>query len=143
VTRVDFYVLGAGADAAARERFVARLAHRARRERQHVYVHVDGAEAAARLDALLWEYPEGAFLPHGIAGSRESLGAAVCIGHGTPPDTAHDLLVNLGGDIPDFFSSFARVAEVVGGDAAARETARERFRFYRDRGYPLAHHDVR
>ena len=32
--------------------------------------------------------------------------------------------------------------DVVGGDAAAKANARERFRFYRDRGYELETHQV-
>jgi len=39
-----------------------------------------------------------------------------------------------------FFSRFDRVVEPVDADQAARAASRERFKFYRDRGYqPTAH----
>lgn len=142
VTRVDFYVLGQGADMDARDRFVARLTQRARRDQLRVYIHVPTAADASRLDGVLWEHPEGAFLPHGIVGSPEAARAPVRIGHAAPPADEHEMLINLGEQIPEFFSSFARVAEVVAGDQAARARSREHFRFYRDRGYPLGHHEV-
>ena len=68
--------------------------------------------------------------------------APVRIGHAAPPDGFDDLLLNLADEVPAFFSKFERVAEIVGGDAAAKANARERFRFYRDRGYELETHQV-
>jgi len=67
----------------------------------------------------------------------------VIIGQGEEPDPEHrDLLINLSDQVPLFFSRFERVAEIVGGNEAARKQARERFRFYRDRGYPLNSHEL-
>jgi hypothetical protein len=45
------------------------------------------------------------------------------------------VLVNLGGDLPPGFSRFDRLIEIVGTDETDRIPARERFKFYRDRGY--------
>jgi len=52
------------------------------------------------------------------------------------------LLINLGLDVPGFFSRFERVAEVVDGDETQKAKGRERFRFYKDRGYPLETHKL-
>ncbi len=52
------------------------------------------------------------------------------------------MLINLAADVPDFFSRYERVAEVVDGNSARREQSRERYRFYRDRGYKLNTHQV-
>ncbi|MCY1304906.1 DNA polymerase III chi subunit, HolC [compost metagenome] len=54
----------------------------------------------------------------------------------------HQLLINLSDQPPAQFASFERLIEVVGSGAAAREAGRQRYRFYRERGYPLTHHDI-
>ena len=53
-----------------------------------------------------------------------------------------DVLVNLDGNLPPAFSRFERLLEIVGTDEADRGPARERFKFYRDRGYAIAAHDL-
>jgi DNA polymerase-3 subunit chi len=54
-----------------------------------------------------------------------------------------DILVNLSGEVPDFFSRFSRVAEVVPLDDTKRDSARVNYKFYKDRGYPLAYHAMK
>ena len=54
----------------------------------------------------------------------------------------HEVLVNLGGGQPPWFASFERLVEVVGSDDDDRAGARERWRFYRERGYALERHDL-
>ena len=51
-----------------------------------------------------------------------------------------DTLVNLHPEVPGFFSQFERVIETTGHDDHTRQLARERYRFYKDRGYLLAMH---
>jgi DNA polymerase-3 subunit chi len=53
-----------------------------------------------------------------------------------------DVLLNLRPEWPAFFSRFQRLVEIVGLDEADRAQARERFRFYRDRGYEIRTHDL-
>jgi len=48
--------------------------------------------------------------------------------------------VNLADEIPGFFGRFDRVAEIVVGEN--RDAGRERYKFYRDRGFPLFHHEL-
>jgi DNA polymerase-3 subunit chi len=54
----------------------------------------------------------------------------------------HDVLVNLGDGLPAGFARFERLIEVVGGGQDERDRGRERWRFYRDRGYPLEKHEL-
>jgi DNA polymerase-3 subunit chi len=106
-----------------------------------VHLHVDDAGAAAELDELLWNYPEHRFIPHDI---QEALNAGrprapVVVGWQTPADP-DGVLVNLAAEIPTFFGRFQRVAEIVVDEN--RQAGRDRYKFYRDRGYPLFHHDL-
>jgi DNA polymerase-3 subunit chi len=52
------------------------------------------------------------------------------------------VLVNLHPESPPSFSRFERLIEIVGTDDDDRQQARGRFRFYRDRGYEIHHHDL-
>lgn len=145
MTRVDFYVLEDGAGS-ARERFACRLVEKAWRLKHTIYLHTASAAEAQRLDGLLWTYSDQAFLPHVLQGPGldPALAAATPVRVGTGPEPGFEaqVLVNLDHDVPLFFSRFERVAEIVAGDEAGRAVARERFRFYRDRGYALETHRI-
>jgi DNA polymerase III subunit chi len=145
MTRVDFYVLDDDADL-ARERFACRLVEKAWRLKHTAFLHTATPGEAQRLDALLWTFSDHSFLPHvlDVPDLEPALSAAtpVRIGSGEAPRFEAALLVNLDGDVPLFFSRFERVAEIVGGGETQRALARERFRFYRDRGYPLESHRI-
>jgi DNA polymerase-3 subunit chi len=52
------------------------------------------------------------------------------------------VLVNLRADWPPFFGRFERLVEIVSVDDEDRQQGRERFKFYRDRGYALRIHDM-
>jgi DNA polymerase III subunit chi len=145
MTRVDFYVLDDGG-AQARERFACRLVEKAWRLKHSIYLHAASPAEAAQLDKLLWTFSDRSFLPHVLDGPDldPALAAAtpVRVGAGRKPAFEAELLVNLDNEVPVFFSRFERVAEIVGGDDSQRAAARERFRFYRDRGYALETHRI-
>jgi len=61
----------------------------------------------------------------------------------TGADPLHDgVLINLRAEQPPYFSRFERLIEIVSLDDEDRRLARERYRFYRERGYPLDSHDL-
>jgi DNA polymerase-3 subunit chi len=137
MTRVDFYVLQ-DVDHQAAHRFACRLAVKAMSTGHPVHVHTDGQDMARDLDELLWHYPEHRFVPHAREDQLPGT-APVVIGWSAPP-TPDGLLINLASTVPTFFGRFERVAEIV--VQARRDIGRERYRFYRDRGYPLFHHEL-
>jgi len=138
VTRVDFYVLQ-DVDLAAAHRFACRLAAKAVTTGNRVHIHNDDQAAAAELDEMLWHYPEHRFIPHASEGSTLAKPSPLLLGW-NPPVDPDGVLINLASEIPTFFGRFDRVAEIV--VEATRDTGRERYKFYRDRGYPLFHHEL-
>ncbi len=138
MTRIDFYILQ-DVDLSAMRRFACRLVTKAVGSGQRAYLHTVDESAAKELDELLWCYPDNRMIPHGIVGEPETNGAPVVIGY---DDTAEwdGLLINLAREIPVFFGRFDRVAEIVVEDTKA--TGRDHYKFYRDRGYPLFHHEL-
>jgi DNA polymerase-3 subunit chi len=146
VTRVDFYILP-DVDFEARARFACRLTYRAVMDGNKVHVHVDDKAACEDLDELMWAYPDHRFLPHEIAreipqdlASETQPAAPVTIGCVEPTPSLDQVLINLTRTVPTFFGRFERVAEVVVGQD--KKTSRDRYRHYRDRGYPLFHHEL-
>jgi len=67
----------------------------------------------------------------------------VQIGWHAEPGQHHDVLINLAAEIPEYFSRFERVFEVVSQDPAVLNATRSHYKFYQDRGYPLKRHDLR
>jgi len=144
MTQVDFYVLDSDLED-ARLRLACRLVDKATEADQHVYIHATSDVDAQKLDELIWTFSQGSFIPHRLL--REGADAAplepVIIGlNRAPLGERWDLMINLAADVPEFFSRYRRVAEVVDGNAARRAQSRERYRFYRDRGYTLNTHQV-
>lgn len=142
MTRVDFYLLNDPAPA-ARDIALCKLAHKAYTLGHRVYVLTGSDDEAQRLDQLLWTFSAGSFVPHELcAGNSNHSVTPVLIGTRNPPDDCDDVLISTAADVPECVSRFQRVAEIVGGDEPAKQRARDRFRFYRDRGYTLQTHPL-
>ncbi len=141
MTRVDFYILEDTA-ADARQQFACRLAEKAWQQGHRVYIHTGDPTLSGHMDELLWTFRQGSFVPHGLDDDPAADEAEIHIGHSEEPRHHDEVLINLGREIPLFFSRFKRVAEVVDADEENRRAGRERFRFYRDRGYPLESHSI-
>ncbi len=142
MTRVDFYILD---EAARDDRFglACRLAEKAWQQGHRVLIQADSEEEARHLDRLLWVYRDQSFVPHGMLGRADAALNPVLIAQpGQEPGEEHGVLINLAAEVPRFFSRFERVAECVDKDEDARQRSRERFRFYREHGYPLDSHTI-
>jgi DNA polymerase-3 subunit chi len=145
MTRIDFYILPD--DGSARRAPVmtaCRLCEKATAGGQRVYVNAPDDVVAGELDDALWTARQGSFIAHERYDGEpldEPL-PAVLIGAVEPPETHHGIMLNLGLEVPDFFSRFERVLEIVAADEEGRAKSRERYKFYRDRGYELATHKL-
>lgn len=144
MTQVDFYILDSDSDD-ARLRLACRIVEKATQLDRHVFVHSSSDDEARKLDELLWTFSQDSFIPHRVVqGEPETPPKEpVLIGAAQPPASGRwEVLVNLAVEVPEFFSRYERVAEVVDANAVRREQSRERYRFYRDRGYKLNTHQV-
>ncbi len=139
MTRVDFYILPQ-TDEEARLLFACRLADKAWQLGKRLLLHTASAEVARQLDERLWAFRADSFVPHDVLPASQL--SPVHIGHSDDSGKHHDLLINLGHEIPAFFSRFERVAEIVTQQPQQLAQSRERFRFYRERGYALETHDL-
>jgi DNA polymerase-3 subunit chi len=141
MTQVDFYVLDEKA-AGNRYTLVCRLSEKIYHQGRRIFIHTGSEEETRHLDRLLWTFRQGSFIPHGTDGDCDASVTPVIIGHRGENEAEHDVLINLASEVPGFFSRFERVAEVIDKEPQVVAAGRDRFRFYRDRGYPLNKHDI-
>jgi len=135
MTRIDFYT-----KVDDKLRFACRLCAKALSQKMRVNVYAPDAKLADRFDHLLWQEPATGFIPHCRAEAPLAAETPVLI-HSSEGALLHDtLLINLDAAWPPFFSRFQRLIEIV--DTHDTAAARDRFRFYRDRGYDISTHDM-
>jgi DNA polymerase-3 subunit chi len=152
MTRIDFYILQDTASD-ARWHFTCRLVDKALRSGHKVLITVDTPAEAQHLDDLLWSFKPETFIPHEIFDAQASTpsaidttGAAVAITTTALADhQLHEhrgLLINLGREIPPWFSRFERLSEIVIQEPDILKNTRDHFSFYRERGYPIEHRHI-
>ena len=136
MTRVDFYT-----GSTDKLRTACQLCHKAMQHGLHAIVSLPDAECDA-LDRLMWQYPDTAFIPHARidAEDAQQMPILLCSEEGKFP--FHEMLITLHQTCQPYFSRFERVIEIVGvGDEESR-LGRDRYKFYRDRGYEMRHFDL-
>jgi DNA polymerase-3 subunit chi len=137
VTKVDFYT---GSE--DKLRTACQLSHKAMQNGLRVLLHVPDSDTADKLDKLLWHFPATAFMPHCFSQAEEAAMMPVIIGQDEVFNHS-ELLISLHTTCLPFFSRFDRVIEIVGLAAEDAKLGRERYGYYRDRGYELRHFDLR
>jgi DNA polymerase-3 subunit chi len=135
MTRIDFH-----SDVPDKIAYTCRLVRKARTANCRIVLLTRDHADLAALDEALWTFSETDFLPHTAAGDELSPDTPVIL---TDNDTAdvphHEVLINLSGNTPAHFARFERMIEIIAADEADRTAGRERFRFYKQRGYTLNH----
>jgi DNA polymerase III subunit chi len=137
LTRVDFYQIESDEEPML---FACRLIDKVYRKGHQIYIHTQNEQDCSALDELLWTFRPERFIPHSQSTSETA--APIKIGCLAEPEDHQDVLINIAGQVPDFFSRFERVAEIVPRSETSRDQARTNFRFYKERGYPLKYHKV-
>jgi DNA polymerase-3 subunit chi len=133
MTRIDFYT-----GSSDKLRTACQLSHKAMQNGRRTVISLPDAASMEALDRLLWHYPDTAFIPH----SSTDSGTAVFLSYNNEQFPHHDLLISLHNECQPFFSRFERTIEIIGTDESDSRSGRERYKFYRDRGYELRHFDL-
>jgi DNA polymerase-3 subunit chi len=137
MTRISFYILKSN-ELEQRQAFACRLIEKIYHQGQQVYIHTDSAENSEALNQALWAIRPESFIPHDVMSADNTENTPVLIGHGdNAPPRLMDVLINLTSEQPMFFSQFERVCEIVDDDATIKQAGRQRFQFYKHRGYEL------
>jgi len=135
--QVDFYLLGPAAPEASK--LACRLALMAWERKQRVFVIATSESSLKQLDELMWEFPQGRFLPHAEAGEIDAAKAAVNIGTLASLKPT-DVVINLCNDVVPEPQRFSRVLEIVPHADEERNASRVKYKHYRNLGLkPLTH----
>lgn len=144
MTQIFFYHGASDRLAAA-----ASLINKAWAQRKTFVIYAPDAPLARAIDQLLWTGEAGSFIPHVELASPLAAETPILLADrldALPPDSGegsrHDRLLNLSNEVPPHFSRFLSLIEVVSEAPEVRQPARERFRFYRERGYAVQSFDL-
>ena len=136
MTRIDFH-----SNVPQKIAYVCRLVRKAHAAGASMVLRLPDHAQLQQLDQALWSFSEQDFLPHVHA--RDPLAAQTPIilaDDDTLELPHHQILINLGADTPAHFARFERLLEIISADDADKAAGRDRYRFYKERGYPLTHH---
>ena len=105
------------------------------------------AEQMKLLDAQLWTFDPMSFVPHCLSDASPEILAqtpVILTTDGNLPASVphHEVMINLGQSLIKGFETFERVIEVVSLDEQDKALARQRWKHYSERGYPLVRHDL-
>ncbi|MEZ2349659.1 DNA polymerase III subunit chi [Caballeronia sp. RCC_10] len=134
MTRIDFHT-NVGDPLA----YACRLARKAYASGRALVVLAEPQRLAA-FDEQLWTFAPLEFVPHCMAKSPLAQETPVVLASDLNDVPHHQVLVNLGAPVPAQFARFERLIEIVGNEGDDLAAGRERFRFYRDRGYAIETH---
>jgi DNA polymerase-3 subunit chi len=137
LTTIDFYF-----NAEDRLKVACRLAAKAASQRKRMLIYAPEGGTAGAIDKMLWTWQAIGFLPHCAASDELAAETPVLIAAGEETPADCPLLLNLSEACPPHFARFERLFEVVPAEEAARAAGRERYRFYLERGYKIANHDL-
>lgn len=135
MTRIDFHT-NVGDPLA----YACRLARKAYLSGKPLVVLAEPARLAA-FDEQLWTFQPLEFVPHCMAKSPLAQDTPVVLTSNLDEAPHHQVLVNLGAPMSAQFARFERLVEIVGSEGGELAAGRERYRFYRDRGYAIETHN--
>ena len=141
MTRVDFYLLDKKPQL---NRYTAicqitqkiyQLGHKSR-------ILTENEAETRKIDALLWTFQPGSFIPHLLHSEQGQDDVAVVIGSEPGDAGGRAVLISLKAEIPSCCQDYSRVVEVVGQHDDEKQQARERYRQYNNSGYELHTHEL-
>ena len=137
MTDIDFYF-----NAPDRLQVACRLAGKALAQGKRTLIYATDPELLSRIDKLLWTWPATGFVPHCRLDDPLAAETPVLLSNDERTLEHHEVLLNLAPECPPHFASFERLLEVVPAEDPERQAGRDRYRFYKQRGYRIAHHDL-
>jgi DNA polymerase III subunit chi len=131
MTRIDFH-----SNVGDSLLYACRLVRKAYQAGQPTIVLAEPPRLRA-FDEQLWTFSPLDFVPHCMADSALAAQTPIVLTSSLDQVPHHQVLLNLGFEVPAQFARFERLLEVVGTAHDELNAGRERYRFYRDRGYAL------
>jgi len=132
MTRIDFYFNVTN----KQNLMVDLVAGALNKHRQVTILEHDELQASAVSQAL-WHANAESFLPNMLATHALAKQSPIVVNWQEIELIQDDMLINLTVKQPQFFSRFTQLVEIVSNDEQDKKLARERYKFYRERGYEI------
>lgn len=136
MTRVLFY-----SNLTDKHAAIAVLVQRALAKRHLVTIMAEGEREANVCSQSLWQHRDTSFLSNVLASDSLAQKTPVVVDWQENQLCQDDILINLSQSQLTVFSRFKQLIELVGTDEQEKVVARQRYKFYRDRGYEVRHMD--
>ncbi len=136
MTRIIFY-----SNLRDKQAALLMLLNKALAKRHLVTLFTESEQAAKAYSEILWQQDQLSFLPNVLASHELATETPVVLDWQEKQLCHDDILVNLTQRQLTVFSRYRQLVELVGTDEQDKTLARERFKFYRDRGYEIKHFD--
>jgi len=137
MTRIDFYQLDPARHRS--DKVVCQLCQKAYENQQKTLLLTKNPEQTAYFDKQLWVFSDDSFIPHDTE-QEADFDSPILLNDKPQPDCSRQLLINLNDEIPENFAQYERIIELVTDDN--KQSARKHYSFYKERGYPLNHHNL-
>ncbi len=138
MTRIDYYT-----NAADRFLVARKLAVKAFNAGKHTLLFTRDAAQTRELDAGFWTSSILSFIPHVHCSHALASKTPILIGDDPTLLVKADVLINLAAEVPECFARFDRMLEIVSEHDTDKALARNRYRFYKERGYAIDVHDLK
>lgn len=134
MTRIDFYTTDK-----SRLMIACKLVAKAASQKLSTTVFAPDQAVARAIDRYLWIYPQTAFIPHCFSNNPLVAETPTVIAASLENSGSDSLLINLSDEYPTAFGRYLRVIEIVSTEDGNQDSARNRWRQYKDRGYEVHH----
>ena len=130
MTTVNFYIIASQSEV-ERQRFACKLAEKAFRERQKIFILTESDDQSRQIDDLLWTFRAGSFIPHQIYHSKQPTPEnKITIGTHLAPAGWENTIINLSSHCPENLNHSLRILEILDDSEATKQSGRDRYRHY-------------
>jgi len=137
MTRIQFY-----SNVTDKQAAITVLAQKALVRKNVITIMTESEQAAKDYNQGLWQQGDTSFLPSVLASHALAKTTPIVIDWQENQLCQDDILINLSHNQLTVFSRFKHLIELVGTDEQEKVLARQRYKFYRDRGYEVKHLDA-
>lgn len=136
MTRIDFYF-----NVTNKHNLMVDLVATALNKHRQVTILEHDEHRASTISQVLWHASPESFLPNMLATHALAKLSPVVVNWHEIELIQDDMLINFTVKEPKFFSRFTQLVEIVSNDEQDKKLARERYKFYRERGYEIKNID--
>lgn len=137
MTRIDFYT-----QLVEPLSFACQLVKRVYRSGERMLVWLSDDRELTAFSQRLWCAEDIMFIPHCRFDAAEADETPILLTTTLPVPVECSLMLNLCQSVPDASHRFTRILEVIAREESSVLAGRGRFRYYRQQGYTIEHHDM-